>query len=142
MRGGDFASVPLAGEAEIALDRAGSFLLHAEGARGSGAFRGLDYRLEGIEDGIGVALSHDLVPTGSSGWSRARHTLRAFRIDRPGRYRIMVDGLATVCEGDDRLLITHDRRGKIVVWILLIVVSGLALIAASVLTAIVLAMNA
>ncbi len=142
MRGGDVASVPLAGEAEVVLDRAGSFLLHAEGARGSRAFRGLDYRLEGIEDGVNVSLSHGLVPTSSSGWSRARHSLRAFEIDRPGRYRLLVDGLAAGVEGDERLVITHDRRGRMVVQILLVVVSGISLIAGSVLSAIVLAMNA
>jgi hypothetical protein len=135
-------SIPLLAEQEITLETAGDFLLNAEGPRLTRAFAGLDYELHALSSTSAVPLKPLLIPYTSSGFSRARLSLRRFEIATPGRFRLTVSGLSNpaVARGNN-LVVTHDRRGGIVGIIVVVVFSAIGFVVGSVLSTLLFLMN-
>ncbi len=128
-RADEILSVPLVAEQELSLDGAGPMLLHGEAPRLSAAFGGLDFRLTRLADDRDLTLSDIWMKSSSSGFSKARLSLRAFELTQPGRYRLTVLGsLDADLAANHSLVITHDRRGRMVGTILAVVFSAIGLL--------------
>lgn len=124
------ASVPLVAEQEIALDATGPMLLHGEGLRFTRAFGGLEYRLIGLSDNRDVPLNGIWLKSSSSGVSKARLSLRSFDLARAGHFRLTVRGAIDPALADEhKIVITHNRRNRIVGIILGLVFGGIGIAA-------------
>ena len=141
-RGDALASLPLLAEQDFPIDATGPMLLHGEGPRFTRAFASLDYALTDLSDGRVVVLGPVWLKSSSSGFSRARLSLRAFELARPGRYRLTVLGLTDPAVADQhRVVIGHDRRGRMVGIIVALVFSAIGFVASLALSLIIWIIN-
>ena len=121
--------VPLVAEQELSIGETGKMLLQAEGSRFTAAFAKLDYRLTDLSDDRILPLSNVLLKSSSSGLSRSRLSLRSFNVELAGTYRLVVLGLdQTEFEKPHNIVVSHDRRGKMILKIVELVVAGIGLI--------------
>lgn len=99
------ARLPILGEHALELPRPGPFALHLEGPMLSRMPGGPFLQVPGVHlggprlalrdaaTGEDVPLQAPLLPTRSSGFSRARHMIRVFNAPKAGRYVLAVDGV-------------------------------------------------
>ena len=99
------ARMPVTGENGFELPQPGGYALHLEGPMSSRMPGGMFLQVPGVHiGGPGLALRDErtaeevelrapLLPTRSSGFSRARHQVRSFSVARAGRYVLASSGV-------------------------------------------------
>lgn len=134
-RGSVLVSVPLIEEQDVTIDGVGRMLLHGEGPRGTDRFARLDFRLTDLSRGRDLGLDRVWLKASSSGRSTARLSLRSFRVEQPGSYRLRLIDRSSSCVSEKpphdshRIVISHDVRGRTAGAIVGVVLSGIGAMA-------------
>jgi len=96
--GVEVARGPLVARQELRIDVAGPVVLHGEGPHLTRRFAGLTFRLADRATGQRVPARRVWMRTTTAGRSRVRLALMRFDLERPGVYRLDVDGLAPTAD--------------------------------------------
>ncbi|HEV7489524.1 MAG TPA: hypothetical protein VGO25_01870 [Rhodanobacteraceae bacterium] len=127
--------LPAVSEQDVTFAQVGQVVLYIEAMQFSTAFAGVDFAMRDAA-GREVPSAPILFRTKVSGFSRVRLSVRAFDIARPGRYRLIATGIAPGRDmSQSALVFARPFVGTMVLWILAIVLGGIALIGGTVLTA-------
>jgi hypothetical protein len=137
---------PLVPEQTSRFDQGGDGVMQAEAPLGGTfmrgnryavppAFRGLEYTLRDAGTGTEIPLGGVLLVGATSSLTTTRVPLKRFRLERPGEVTLTISHLApkTKTEGCE-LVFTRPYGAALPGWILVIVLGGLLLIGAGVLT--------
>jgi hypothetical protein len=92
--GVELARGPLVARQDLRLDVAGPVVLHGEGPHRTRRFAGLSFRLTDLVTGRRVPERRVWLRTTTAGAARVRLALMRFDLERPGVYRLDVEGLA------------------------------------------------
>jgi len=133
-RSARMATVPLAPEARVRLDRAGPVELAMEARRGSRDFAGVSFSLHRVDIGQEVPLRRLLLRTRVSGFEKVRLSLYALDVPAPGEYFLRAENLGQVT-ADSAVVFVRPMGPAIVAYVLALVVLGAALIGSIVVTA-------
>jgi hypothetical protein len=129
------ARTPVTGEHALDLPGPGGYALHLEGPMFSSMPGGPFVQLPGVHiggpqlalrdeaTGAPVELRAPLLPTRSSGFSRARHEIRTFNVPRTGRYVLASSGVDLARDWSDReFVVTRPYGFKL----LFLILTGIA----------------
>ena len=126
--------LPAVAEQDVAFKESGPVVLCIELPHLGTAFAGVDFALSDA-GGREVPSAPILFRTKVSGFSRVRLSVRAFDVPRAGRYRLVASGIAPGHDMSNAALVfTRPFAGAMVLWILAIVLGGIAMIGGTVLT--------
>jgi hypothetical protein len=87
--------VPPVAEQDVELEAAGSLVLELESPPLTTPPRRRTFSLREHPSGCVVPMRAELVPTRSSGFTRARLAIQRFALEAPGTYTLRVDGLVS-----------------------------------------------
>jgi hypothetical protein len=121
------AKVPLLERQQIEFPEAGPVVLCVEAPRFSGRVRDLAFDLR-TGDGLPVEGHRCLFRLTSTGISRTKTELQQYEIPYPGRYILLVGGLAAASHSEHRIVFARPYLLQAVGYILGIILSGWLLI--------------
>ena len=131
------ARIPVTGEHAFELPGAGGYALHLEGPLFSRMPGGPIVQLPGVHlggpqlalrdeaTGEEVPLRAPLLPTRSSGFSRARHQIRTFNAPRPGRYVLASGGVDLERDWSDRAFLVTRPYGMTLLFLIVGAIASL-----------------
>ena len=126
--------VPVLAEQDVTLAQAGTVVLCIEAPHFGTQFAGVDFAMRDSA-GRDVPSAPIVFRAKVSGFSRVRLSVRSFDIARPGRYRLVANGIAPGRDmSEAAVVLTRPFVGAMVLWILGTTLGGMALIGGTVLT--------
>ena len=130
------ARLPAVAEQFVAFERPGTFVLHLEGPRFSGALRRAAFSLKDPAGNREVRSWPILFRTTASGFSSVRVSVRGFAVERPGRHALTASGLdADTVTPQHALVFTRPYTAAMVLLILGIILGAFCCIGGLVFTA-------
>ena len=127
--------LPAAPEQDVDFKEGGTVALCMEQSRLDSSLWGVNYAMRD-SGGRDVPSAPILFRTKVSSFSRVRLSVRSFEIPRPGRYRLIVSGIAPGRDtSQSAIVFTRPFAARMVLWILGIVFAGFCLIGGIVLYA-------
>ena len=124
--------LPAVAEQDVTFAQGGSVVLCIEQSHFGMAFAGVDFALRDAT-GRDVPSTPIIFRTKVSGFSRVRLSVRAFDVPRAGRYRLVASGIAAGRDMSSAALVfTRPFAGAMVLWILAIILGGIAAIGGTV----------
>jgi hypothetical protein len=126
-------SVPLLEQQEIEFTEPGRVVLCTQGPLLSFRFAKLDYEITG--DGIAVESRTTWFHARTSGFSWVRMEVKSYRIPRPGRYVLRINGLepGSTADSEHRIVFMRPHLARSIGYVIGIVLAGLLFIGSIVL---------
>ena len=130
------ARLPVVAEQIVGFEQPGTFILHVQHARLSTALWHAQFLLQDAASARDVRSWPILFRTTSSGFSTVRTSVRGFAVERPGRHKLSITGIAPGRDtSHDAIIFTRPYGAALVLLILGIVLGGFCFIGGLVFTA-------
>jgi hypothetical protein len=126
-------SVPLLEQQEIEFAEAGRVVLCTQGPLLSTRFAKLDYELTG--DGVPIEGRTTWFHSKTSGFSWVRMEMKAYKLPRPGRYILRIEGLQprSTPDSEHQIVFMKPHLARSIAYVIGIVLTGLLFIGSIVL---------
>jgi hypothetical protein len=136
LRESEVARLPVAREAEVTFNQAGTYVLHIEHPRLSMALLHAEFALHDARNGSDVRSSPVIFRTTTSGFSTVSVSVRRFEVGHAGAYRLLVTGIAPASDlSSVELIFTRPYTAALILLIIGTLVGGVCLICGPVFTA-------